>query len=250
LRSERRVAELIEENEDLRRKTDDIVGELKSSLATIEREMEADRQSRGREIENVTAALKAKASEEVANLRSELGAMREATMTFIDSATAELMKSTAAALEQQQRETDDLRTKLQAKLGETAAAGEARELAISARIDEVHEEVRNAARETEMTVVRLEESEMRRVTGERGLLEQLEGLTQRLEAEGRRVNEYFMPQCGDSDGLLLSASMMSDNFIPMPLRLPRSPVVGPENPDGGHNPTTCAAVPPTRRNSS
>lgn len=51
LRSERRVAELIEENEDLRRKTDDIVGELKSSLATIEREMEADRQSRGRERE-------------------------------------------------------------------------------------------------------------------------------------------------------------------------------------------------------
>jgi hypothetical protein len=42
LRSERRVAELIEENKELRRQTEDIVHKLKSSLATFEGKLEAN----------------------------------------------------------------------------------------------------------------------------------------------------------------------------------------------------------------
>jgi hypothetical protein len=111
LRSERRVAELVEENEHLRRMTEDIVCELKSSFATIEGEMEAARQSRWMEIETVAAAMKSKASEQVASLTWELGAMREAPMTFSVSATTELMKSITIELGHQQQQNDDLRRK-------------------------------------------------------------------------------------------------------------------------------------------
>jgi hypothetical protein len=59
LRSEQRVAELIEENEKLRRQTEDFFGELKSLFSTIEGEFEADRRSQAIEMNILAAGLMA-----------------------------------------------------------------------------------------------------------------------------------------------------------------------------------------------
>jgi hypothetical protein len=113
LRDERRMHELIEENQTVRKETEEIRRELQSSLARFEREFEEERQSLGNEFVTLTAALRGRHSEETARLRSQVIAMEEATTALSLARCKTLIKAVEFEMEQQHRENEELRHALE-----------------------------------------------------------------------------------------------------------------------------------------
>jgi uncharacterized protein YggU (UPF0235/DUF167 family) len=114
----------------------------------------------------------------------------------VQKAEGETEKRFGRLVEDEDQARQRLRVKFKAKLGETAAAGEARARGILRRIDEVQ----NSERKTERTVATLRKSEMRGAMREKAILERLDGLTHELEAEKRRVNARLAAHCEDEGG--------------------------------------------------